>query len=268
MLAKAFLSLTRFPFFRKLVWKPIYNQMATRFPYEDWHFMNYGYHPLDQAPTPKLHAADEMHRYPLQLYHFTATEVPIKGKKVLEVGCGRGGGASYIARYLEPSQMTGLDIADKAIDFCKKTHLADNLDFIAGNAQQLPFSDNTFDVVINVESCHAYPDEAEFLAEVKRVLKPGGHLLCTDVRINDKMEILRQNVLNCGLKLLAEKDIAPNVVRAIELEDDAKWERINRQIGTRFRAAFAEFAGVKGSEIHRSLKEERRSYCTFILQKV
>ena len=48
------------------------------------------------------------------------------------------------------------------------------LDFVHGDAESLPFSDGSFDAVINVEASHAYPRLTRFLEEVVRVLRPGG----------------------------------------------------------------------------------------------
>src|SRR4051794_29927493 len=62
--------------------------------------MNYGYAPLDPgAAVPALRPEDEKDRYCIQLYHHVASACDLRGKDVLEVGCGRGGGASYVARY-------------------------------------------------------------------------------------------------------------------------------------------------------------------------
>jgi ubiquinone/menaquinone biosynthesis C-methylase UbiE len=55
------------------------------------------------------------------------------------------------------------------------------MDFVHGDAQSLPFADESFDVVINIEASHGYPDFPRFLAEVARVLRPGGRFLYADV---------------------------------------------------------------------------------------
>ena len=141
--------------------------------------MNFGFAYLDSSQIP-LKEEDELERYALQLYDYVAAGVPLKDKDVLEVGCGRGGGASYIARYARPKKMVGVDIVPSAIRFDTK-HYAEqkNLQFFLADAQRLPFEVNYFDAVVNIESAHHYADFDKFLGEVHRVLKPGGHLLMT-----------------------------------------------------------------------------------------
>src|SRR5665213_280956 len=179
MLANLFLNLTEYPFFRRLVWKPIYESLARFFPVENWVCMNYGY--ADETEKIHLEEPDEINRYSLQLYHATASQVCIKDKHVLEVGSGRGGGSSYMKRYLEPATMTGMDLARNAVKFSNRRHKVSGLEYVPGNAEKMPFKDESFDAVVNVESCHAYGSVPKFLSEVQRVLRPGGYLLCTDL---------------------------------------------------------------------------------------
>ena len=70
---------------------------------DDVLFMNWAYEE-DPPMAISLEPGDESHRYPIQLYHATATQNgDLAGKQVLEVGCGQGGGASYLTRTLKPS---------------------------------------------------------------------------------------------------------------------------------------------------------------------
>jgi len=267
MLAKIFLDLTDYPFFRRLIWKPIYEVLAKKIQIENWHFMNYGYVPSSEEKPLSLLASDEINRYPIQLYHYLATRIDLAEKEVLEVGSGRGGGSSYIRRYLNPKNMTGLDIAHNAIELSKKTHTHDRLYYKQGNAEKLPLQNEYFDAVINVESCHAYGSVPKFLSEVKRVLKPGGYLLCTDMRSPNGMNTLRNNLLHSGMQILLEEDISKNVVAAIESEEALKQERIHEHIPSWFQSTFKEFAGVKGSQIHEGLKSGILVYHRFVVKK-
>jgi SAM-dependent methyltransferase len=109
--------------------------------------MNYGYAPLhDHSETVKLDETDEPNRYFIQLYHHVVSAVDLTNLDVLEIGSGRGGGASYINRYLKPKALTGVDFSDKAIQFCKYTHDINGLSFIKGDAESLSFDAGRFDV--------------------------------------------------------------------------------------------------------------------------
>lgn len=265
MVAKILLSLTDYPFFRKIIWKPFYEVLAKRFRIYDWHFMNYGYAFGADKPALHLHPNDEINRYPIQLYHYLATKTQIQGKEVLEVGSGRGGGSSYINRYLHPEKITGLDIASNAIKWAQEHHKEKNLEFIQGNAEKLPFSDHAFEVVINVESCHAYPSVPKFLSEVRRVLQPSGIFLCTDLRSPAGMTKLKETLMASGMQLVAEENITANVVMAIEEENISKLERIQQHVKKWLRPMFSQFAGVKGSKIHKDLQSGALVYYSFVL---
>ena len=128
---------------------------------DDVVFLNYGYEEDPPMALP-LAASDEPNRYPIQLYHRTATQVDLSGKQVLEVSCGHGGGASYLVRTLHPASYTGLDFNTDGIEFCRKRHNLPGLDFVQGNAESLPFPDESFDAVINVEAAHDYPNFPPF----------------------------------------------------------------------------------------------------------
>ena len=267
MIARLFLNLTDYPVFRRLIWKPIYEILAKRIRVADWHFMNYGYAPSEFEEPLKLKSKDEINRYSLQLYHYLISELDIARLEILEVGSGRSGGAKYIDEYLKPKQIVGLDIAHNAVRLSNKNHSSTSLQFIQGNAENLPFPNATFDVVINVESCHAYGSVPAFLKEVKRVLKPRGYFLCTDMRCPNGMQTLRKNLLATGMHLSIQENITENVIRAIELEEPIKQQRISENIPKWFIKAFKEFAGVKGSKIHEDLKNSSLVYYRFILQK-
>ena len=153
---------------------------------DDVQFLNWGYEEDPPLGLP-LDPADEPNRYSIQLYHQTATQdgVDLAGKKVLECSSGHGGGASYLSRTLKPASYTGLDFNAAGVEFCNERHKVPGLDFVHGDAENLPFPDESFDAVINVEASHIYPHFDRFLSEVKRVLRPGGHFLHVDFRNRD-----------------------------------------------------------------------------------
>jgi SAM-dependent methyltransferase len=177
-------------------------------------FFNFGYEEDPPMELP-LKESDERDRYCIQLYHVTAAQVDLSGKRVLEVSCGAGGGASYIMRTLGPASYTGLDLNPASINECRRRHTQTGLEFVQGDAQNLPFPDGSFDAVLNVEASHQYPDFAAFLSEVARVLKPGGHFLYTDNRRPKAVPAWDMLLDEAPLREVAQRDILEETKRGL-----------------------------------------------------
>ncbi len=167
------------PSLLKPLWKFIYQRSASfKFP-----FLNLGYYLTNtEIPVLDLHQDDEIFRPQIQLYHHIVTTIDIINKDVLEVGCGMGGGASFIMRYLGPKSVTAVDISKASIDYCNKEYSKINgLTFKQADAERLPFNQGSFDVVLNIESSHCYPSLQNFIQSVYKVLRPGGYFLHADM---------------------------------------------------------------------------------------
>jgi ubiquinone/menaquinone biosynthesis C-methylase UbiE len=232
----------------------------------DMTFMNYGYAPLGiGAPELRLDADDEANRYPIQLYHRVASAVDLRGKAVLEVGCGRGGGSHFVMRYLGPRSVTGVDVAEKAIAFCTRHHRP-GLSFTRGDAERLPLPTGAFDAVLNVESSHNYIRMDAFLAEVIRVLRPGGHLLFADWRPRSDMDLLREQFRGAGLQTLEEEHISPNVLRALELDSERKRALIERKVPRMLRASIGGFVALEGTHVPGMFRSGEWEYWRYVLR--
>jgi ubiquinone/menaquinone biosynthesis C-methylase UbiE len=106
----------------------------------------------------------------------------VKGKKVLDTGCGLGYGAAYMADHA--GEITGIDYDSATIEQNKKTYSSiKNLNWVHGAIPPLPFPDATFDVVTSYQFIEHIHPRKEFLKECLRVLKPGGTLLVTTPNI-------------------------------------------------------------------------------------
>ena len=169
---------------RKAIWRMWYPFLTRRLRGDGVLFLNYAFESEPPVGLP-LSPEDEPNRACIQLYHHVASQVDLRGADVLEVSCGHGGGASWIARTMQPASYTGLDLNPTGIAFCRERHRVAGLSFLQGDAQRLPFADGSLDAVINVEASHCYPDFPGFLAEVARVLRPDGHFLYADFRFSD-----------------------------------------------------------------------------------
>ncbi len=99
----------------------------------------------------------------------------------LEIGCGNGEVAKYIARnYIGDVIATDID-ADQIAIAKKDFGNISNLSFKVADAVALPFDDESFDLVISFGVLHHIKDWRKALSEIKRVLKPGGYLVYAEV---------------------------------------------------------------------------------------
>lgn len=229
-------------------------------------FLNYGYEEDPPMALP-LAISDEPDRFPIQLYHRTATQVDLAGKEALEVSCGHGGGASYLMRTQHPASYTGLDLNRVGIEFCRRRHRLPGLDFVQGNAESLPFPDRSFDAVINVEAAINYHNVRRFFAEVERVLRPGGHFLYADMRYADEIAAWEADLADIPLRRVAERVINAEVMRG--LERNRFFDQITRRLPNiaLLRGMAQDYAGGPGSLIYRRLENGEASYRLFCFAK-
>jgi len=228
--------------------------------------MNYGFN--DPGSRLILDRMDEPNRACIELYNRVAGAVPLHGLNVLEVGSGRGGGASFIFRYLKPAKLTGIDLSEEAVRFCQRTHCMPGLSFQAGDAECLPFERGVFDVVINIESSHCYPHLAAFFSEAARVLKPGGHFLYADFRYRSDVGSWRQTLRASGLAIKAEADITSGVVRGLDTDNDRKLAIIDRAVPKILHSSIRDFAALRGSKMYNAFLSGSLTYLSFVTQKL
>jgi ubiquinone/menaquinone biosynthesis C-methylase UbiE len=214
-----------------------------------------------------LSPSDERNRYCIQHYHRTATQADVTGKEVLEVSCGHGGGASYLMRTLRPDSYTALDFNAAGIAFCRRRHDLPGLDFVHGDAESLPFDDESFDSVLNVEASHAYPHFWRFLNEVARVLRPEGHFLYADFRGREQFSEWDAALADAPMRMLSEREINEEVLRAMERNAQQSLELIERNLPAVLRPYGRLFAGVPGSKIFRDLERGEISYRMYCFTK-
>lgn len=101
--------------------------------------------------------------------------------RVLEVGCGRGSFALWLARQKPGFEITGLDFSSAAIEIARERAAAENarVQFVVGDAEALPFDTGSFDLVISCECMEHVPHPPQMARELARVLRRGGHFCLT-----------------------------------------------------------------------------------------
>ncbi len=251
---------------RKAIWKLWYPFVTRRLQKEEVLFLNYAFEPATPLNLP-LAPADEPNRTSIQLYYQVATQQDLRGKQVLEVSCGHGGGASYLSRTLHPAQYTGLDLNATGIKFCQQRHRQPDLDFMQGDAENLPFADHSFDAVVNVEASHCYPHFPKFLREVARVLKPGGYFLYTDFRFSSGLAEWENDLAGAPMKMIAHREINAEVLRGMDVNSQRSLALITKNLPKFLHNLGRDFAGVQGSRIYDALKHGQVSYRTYCFTK-
>jgi SAM-dependent methyltransferase len=247
------------PFVGKLFTKYLL-PLGTRQVGDDVVFFNFGYEEHPPMALP-LAASDEPNRFCIQLYHVTATQVDLTGDRVLEVSCGAGGGASYIVRTLHPTSYTGLDLNPASVDLCRKRHILPGLDFVQGDAENLPFPDQSFDAVINVEASHQYPHFRRFLAEVARVLHPGGHFLYADSRRRPAIAEWEAALADAPMRLVSEQVIDDEAKRGLAANTQRSQDLISRHVPAFWNGLIRCGVGVLDWDLRRAGGFTYRLYC-------
>ena len=120
----------------------------------------------------------EKFRYDLQPFmHRMIRFDAYKGKRLLEIGCGLGTDLLQFAR--AGAQVTGIDLTPASVDLARKRFSLYGIpgDFQVADAENLPFPDESFDVVYSFGVLHHTPDTQKAIDEAYRVLKPGGGII-------------------------------------------------------------------------------------------
>ncbi len=122
-------------------------------------------------------------------------------------------------------------------------------------------STDSFDAVVNVEASHAYPHLSKFLAEVVRVLRPGGHFLYADFRGHSEFPgwdaALAESV---PLRQLTGRVINPEVLLGMDNNAQRSKDMIDRLLPAPLRPFGRRFAGVPGTGLYRVLENGKAEY--------
>ena len=142
-----------------------------------------------------------------------------KGNHILEVACNMGTTLFDISKKHEITAV-GIDIDDQALlkakQYAEKLHLKNKLTFIVGDATQLPFDDDSFDIVINeaMLTMLSIKQKEKALQEYYRVLKPNGILLTHDVCLNQDDEDINRQI---------QSDLSKNIQITVQPLTKSSW---------------------------------------------
>ena len=112
----------------------------------------------------------------IHLTRYLTAKKFIQGKTVLDIACGEGYG-SYLMKKWGAKTVQGVDIDQATIDKATDMFREEGLQYLCHTAEELPFNDYSFDVIVSFETIEHLDSADKFLHEIKRVLKPGGIVL-------------------------------------------------------------------------------------------
>lgn len=170
----------------------IYRLLKTAFTSGDYYkAMNYALTMLDgdyqMLHYPfKVNEEESFSDAQNNLIDYCISHLPdIADKKVLDLGCGNGTVSFYLAQNHNIDKVVGVDLNHNNVTIAnseKQKRKTSNVFFMKDDAQNLTqVEDDSFDILINIESAFHYPDKHQFLDEVHRVLKPGGQFIIADI---------------------------------------------------------------------------------------
>jgi ubiquinone/menaquinone biosynthesis C-methylase UbiE len=224
--------------------------------------LNYGF---SSEPEDSVIAADEPEFYCLRLYEHTVRGTPLAGRSVLEVSCGRGGGASFVSRTFAPQRYVGVDLSEENVRLARARAARSGVEFVVGQAEQLDFPDESFDAIINIEASHLYDDRGRFFAEALRVLRPGGYFCYTDGCWAD--DDCTDDLLTAGFELLERQEITDNVIRALR-RDSARREALFDAMANRdLREEYKHWGGVIGYRAYERFTAGQTRYFSHRLRR-
>jgi SAM-dependent methyltransferase len=114
-----------------------------------------------------------------------------RGERWLDIGCGTGETTRAILELTFPDSVDGFDLSQAFINYARESTRDERATFLVGDAQALPYPDHAFDVAMAGLCLNAMPDQAGALAEMMRVVKPGGVVGVYVWDFDGKMQMLR-----------------------------------------------------------------------------
>ena len=143
---------------------------------------------LENITREDIAPVDEFHVRGAAVSKELATSIDLNNKTVLDIGSGLGGPCRMLADTYN-CMATGIDLSNEYVRTATKLSelvgLSSKTKYVQGDAAELPFADNSFDVVWTQHVQMNVPDKQKFYSEISRVLKPGGHFLYYDILKNN-----------------------------------------------------------------------------------
>jgi len=148
-----------------------------------------------------------------------------QGLKVLDVGCGGGFTSEYLAK--KGARVTGVDISAKLVE-AAKAHaeiMSLDIDYQKGSAENMPYEDGIFDVVVCVDVLEHVSDLERVIAEIQRVLRDNGWFLFDTLNKTDEAKFVMISLMEDTLKAIPKgshdwnKFVEPEILKTVLIKN-------------------------------------------------
>ncbi|MFD2875009.1 class I SAM-dependent methyltransferase [Paenibacillus rhizoplanae] len=226
-------------------------------------FLNYGYVPQGNEQHAVIEPDDVWNRNSVKLLLETVGRTAIRERQVIDIGCGRGGNIAALYKYFKPLSIVGLDICPANIAYCSVKSRGVEAFYLVGDAENIPFADESFDIVLNMESAQAYPNRSRFYEEVYRIMRVGGVFLYTELMLEDQVAKNVRLLEEAGLSVIRNQDVTSNVL--LSCDENAKQRTGPQGIANNANASMnngdiSDFIALPGSKKYEEMKAGTQQY--------
>jgi 2-polyprenyl-3-methyl-5-hydroxy-6-metoxy-1,4-benzoquinol methylase len=180
----------------------------------------------------------------------------------LEIGCGRGGGCELLHRRYGLTNVTGIDRDWGNIRIARKKF--PKVEFIRADAIDFHI-EKKFDLILNLESAHAYTSLEKFFAKVKTNLSEDGVVVLADIVNETRLEKLNNAISHGGLEIIEEINLSEGVIKSIQLHSIT-----NYPVATKYPWIFPfilhNFFVTLHSRTYNKLKKGTATYPLFVIR--
>ncbi len=154
--------------------------------------------------------------YRLTRWGLSKVVIP-ENANVLDIGCGGGRTLGTLASIAKLGKAVGIDYSEDAVAVAwkrnQKLFVSGRVEVLLGSVSSMPFAAATFDCVIAVESYYFWPDFAEDLAEIRRVMKPNGRLvIIAGMYLGSKFDKRNMKLIRVGgMRCFSEQEFEDNL---------------------------------------------------------
>ena len=217
------------------------------------------------SPRTASSRANEPEFYCLRLYEHTVRDTPLAARDVLEVSCGRGGGAIFVEPHVQAAALRRRRPEPENVRLARDACRAQVSTFAIGNAERLDFADASFDVVINIEASHLYDDRTGSSRRCCACCSPAA-ISATPTAAGPTTTAPR-TCSTAGFELLERLEITSNVLHALRKDSARRTALFDAMKNRDLREEYKHWGGVVGYRAYNRFEAGQTRYFSHRLRR-